>query len=202
MRKLLLALLVLVVLLTVAVELLAPPLVEDRIAAHVRDRTAGVVGVEADVGPFPVVARLLATERIGRVGLTLEDVGGLQVEFATVRFGLRDVVLDRAALLDGDVRVRGVGAGEVTATIDTAALADTLGVPVRIESGQLVVGSAEVPVPIDVVGDALALPGADVPAIDLVDDTFFPCAAPPTAELAEGRVVLTCVVETVPLVLQ
>lgn len=202
MRKVFVGLLVVIVLLAAAVELLAPPVIEDRIEAHVRERSAGTVGVSADVGPFPVVTRLLATEKVGRLGVTLDEVAGVDVSFASVRFGLRGVALDRAALLNGNIRVRSIDAGEVTATIDVAVLSDRLGVPLRVEGDQLVVGAAEIPVPIDVVSGLLTLPGADVGGLELIDERYLPCAAPPTAELGEGRVLLSCTLEGVPLVLQ
>lgn len=203
MGKLLVGFVVVVSVLALVVELLAPTLVEDRIAAHVQERTEGAVGVSADVGTFPVVTRLLATERLPHVGVTLEEVAVQQLTFASVRLGLRGVELDRGALLSGEVRVRSVEAGELTAALDADALSSSLGLPVRVEGERLLVGpaGAEIEVPLDAVEGVLSLPGLDVAALQLLDDRFLPCATPPVIDLVEDRVVVSCSLEGVPFVL-
>lgn len=203
MGKLLVGFVVIVAVLALAVELLAPPIVEDRIAEHVRERAQGAVGVSVDVGTFPVVTRLLATERLPRVGVTLDEVALQQLTFASVRLELRGVELDRAALLSGEVRVRSVEGGELTAAVDADALSSSLGLPVRIEGGRLFVGleGAGIEVPLETVEGVLALPGVDAAALQLLDDRLLPCATPPAADLAEGRLVVSCGLEGVPFVL-
>lgn len=198
-KKLLVGLLLLVVVAALAVELVAPQLAASRIEEHVRGQTSGVVEVSADVGTFPVVSRLLLTERVSRLGVTLSEVAGQQLTFAAVRFDLHGVELDRNALLSGDVRVQGMRGGQATAVLDVNALSDAAGVPVRIEEGTLVaeVGGTRLELPLAVEGRALRLPGG-LPAVALPD--LVPCA--PTETAVHGdRIELSCTLEEVPSIL-
>lgn len=197
MKKLLIGLVLLLALAALGVELIAPQLAASSIEDHVRTQTEGVVGVSADVGPFPVVTRLLATERVGRLGVTLDEVAAQQLTFTSVRLELTGVELDRNELLDGNVRVRGMQGGQATAVLDVNALTDALGVPVRVEDGRLFteVAGTEVEVPLDE-GGALSLPGLSAIALpDLVSCTDV------TAVVEDDRVQLSCTLHDIPFVL-
>lgn len=196
MKKLAIALVVLVALGGLAVELVAPRLAASSIEDHVSEQLAGVVGVSADVGTFPVVTRLLVTERVPRLGVTLDELAGQQLTFASVRFDLRGVELDRDALLGGDVRVRSIEGGQVTATVDVNALADAIGVPVQLEGGSLVaeVGGSRLEIPLAVEGGALRLP-AGLPAVTVPD--VVPCA-PTETVVHDDTIELSCALESVP----
>jgi len=199
MKKLLIGLLLVVAVLALVIELVAPRLAASSIEDHVRAQTQGAAGVSADVGTFPVVTRLLATERVPRLGVTLDEVAGQQLTFASVRLELRGVQLDREALLAGDVRVRGMRGGQATATLDADALSRALGAPVRIEGERVFVEAAgtEVEVPLDVGGDALTLP-AGLPAITLPD--VVPCTDTATT-VQDGRIHLSCTLDDIPFIL-
>lgn len=199
MKKLLVGLVLLVALLALVVELVAPQLAASSIEDHVRNQTEGVVGVSAEVGPFPVVTRLLATERVQRLAVTLDEVAAQQLTFSSVRIELRGVELDRNELLDGNVRVRGMQGGQATATVDANALTEALGVPVRVEDDQLFVEVAgtEIEVPVGTEGDPLGIPAglSDIALPDVVSCTDV------TTAVANGRVELSCALQDVPSIL-
>lgn len=201
MKKLLLLFVVVVLLagLGLAVELFAPRLVADAIEDHVRDQTEEGVGVSAEVGKFPVVTRLLVTGRVPRVSVTLDEVAGQELTFASVRLQLRGVELAREALIGGDVRVRGMRSGQATAMLDANALSQALGVPVRIEDERVLVEAAgtEVAVPLDFAGDTLTLP-AGLPAVTLPD--LLSCGEV-SATVRPNRIRLTCTLDGVPPIL-
>lgn len=200
MKKVLFGLVVLLAVAALAVELVAPQLASARIEERVQEQTAGVVGVSAHVGPFPVVSRLLATNEVARMSVTIDEIVGQQLPVAAVRFELEGVTLDRDALLSGEVRVREIDRGRVTAVLDPNVLTDALGVPVRIEDGALVVGIAgtEQRLPLALEGRALRLP-AGLP--DLVLPDILPCAPDETATSGD-RIELSCTIDVPPAFLQ
>lgn len=200
MGKLVVGIAVILALAALAVEVVAPRLAATAIEDHVRDRTTGVLGVSADVGPFPVVTRLLATDEVGRVTITLDEVAGQQLTFTWVALDLEGVRLDREALYGGDVLVRGIDRGRVTAAVDVNTLAEAIGVPVRVEGGTLVfeIAGADVPLPLAVEGRTLRLPPG-LPTVVLPDAV--PCAPTETA-VRESRIELACTVERTPPILE
>ncbi|MEX0658101.1 MAG: LmeA family phospholipid-binding protein [Egibacteraceae bacterium] len=200
MKKVLFGLVVLLAVAALAVELVAPQLASARIEERVQEQTAGALGVSARVGPFPVVTRLLATNEVPRLSVTIDEVVGQQLPVAAVRFELEGVSLDRDALLGGQVRVRAIDRGRVTAVLDPNVLTDALGVPVRIEDGQLVVEIAGTrrTLPLDVQGGAVRLP-AGLPDIALPD--ILPCAPDETATGGD-RIELSCTIDVPPPFLQ
>lgn len=197
MKKLLIGLVLLLALAGLGVELVAPQLAASSIEDHVSAQTEGVVGVSADVGPFPVVTRLLVTERVGRLGVTLDEVAAQQLTFTSVRLELTGVELDRNELVAGNVRVRGMQGGQATAVLDVNALSDTLGIPVRVEDDRLFteVAGTEVEVPLGE-GGALSLPGLSAIALpDLVSCTDV------TTVVEDDRVQLSCTLHDIPSIL-
>lgn len=197
MKKLLTGVVLLLVLAALGVELVAPQLAASSIEDHVRAQTEGVVGVSADVGPFPVVTRLLATGRVQRLRVTLDEVAAQQLTFTSVRLELAGVELDRNELANGNVRVRGMQGGQATAVLDVDALADALGVPVRVEDDRLFaeVAGTEIEVPLGQ-ANTRALPGLpDIALPDLVSCTDV------TTVVEDDRVQLSCTLQDVPIIL-
>lgn len=199
MKKLLIGLVLLVAVAAVAVELVAPQLAASSIEDHVRTQTDGVVEVSAEVGSFPVVTRLLATERVQRLAVSLEEVAAQELTFASVRLELHGVELDRDALLNGNVRVRGMRGGEATAALDANALTEALGIPVRVEDDRLFVEVAgtEVEVPLETQGRTLSLPPG-LPDIILPD--LLTCADVTTV-VEDDRIQVSCTLDEVPPIL-
>lgn len=180
MKKLVGVVVVLAVL-ALGVELAAPLLAASRIEQNVRERMDGAAEVSADVGTFPLVTRLVATERLRRLELTLDEVAGQQLTVARVRFDLHGLRLDRDALLRGDVRVTGMRGGTVTAELAADVLSEALGVPVDAIVGE---------------GQSASLPVGTLP----VDDELLPCE--PQASRDGDRVILTCGLTDVPALLR
>lgn len=198
MKKFVVGPLVLVAALAVVVELVAPPLAESRLEQRARERSGQVAGVRADIDSFPMVTRLLLTERLRSLTITLDEVAGQQMTFTTVSFELQRVRLEREALLAGDVRVRDIDTGVVTAELDAGALGQALGAPVLIEPDGITIGGRDVPLPGAGGEDASPLPDVDLPNLPLPDE-LIPCE--PDVEVADGRLRLSCRIDTVPFML-
>lgn len=119
--KAVLALLVLVVVVVVGVEWAAPRLLADRVEQRANARLGEAATVEAHVGTFPFVPRLLADNRVRRVTMTLEEIAGRTVTFGSASAQLRGIVLDRQKLFAGEVEVTAIDSGTVTVSLDQKA---------------------------------------------------------------------------------
>lgn len=173
MKKVLFGLVVLLAVAALVVELVAPQVASTRIEERVQAQTADVLGVSAKVGPFPVVTRLLATNKVPSLRITIDEIVGQQLPVAAVRFELEGVTLDRDALLSGEVRVRDIDRGRVTAVLDPN-VADALGV----QGGALPAGLPDI-----------ALPG------------ILPCTPRETATRGD-RIELSCAIDVPPAFLR
>lgn len=158
-------------------EVAAIPIAERLIEQEVTRRYRDAATIEADIDSFPVVARLLATEKVNRLTVTLDRVARQTITFAEVRFEFSGLVVDRSAMLGGNPRVREIDRGSVTATIDAGALggiASLTGVEVRVIGRTLHAGEVAV----------------------AIERELVPC--PPQARVEGDRVVLTCEIDEVP----
>lgn len=158
-------------------EFAAIPIAERVIEQEVSARYRDAASVNADIGSFPLVARVLATEKVGRLTVTLERIARQTITFAEVRFELTGIVVDRSALLRGDPRVKEIDRGVVTATIDVPALE---GIPS--------LGAADVRV------DGRTLRAG--PAAIEIDKELVPCS--PQARVEGDRIILSCEIDEVP----
>lgn len=199
MKKLLVGFVILVAVLAVVLELLAPVLAGLQIEEQVRERARDAAGVDAEVGTFPVVTRLLATQRVRRMAVTLDEVARQEVRFTAVRYELQGVRLDREALLRGDVRVTAIRGGQVTAEVTPGALTEALGVPVDVQDGLLSAAGIDAGVVPQVQGRSLVLPAGGLPGIPLPED-LIPCQA--EARVEDDSVQVTCALQDVPFILQ
>lgn len=186
----------------VVAELIAPSLVESRIEEQVRAESRGAARVEAEVDSFPLVTRLLVTEEVEEVEVTLVEVADVPVPLATVRFGLEGLVVDRSALLRGEVEIRDVATGLLEVEITAAQLSEALGAPVRLEPGRVTVEvggeplTAEVqagPSELQLVVEGVGTESIPLPA-ELID-------CEPMIAVADGRIVASCRISEVPSVL-
>lgn len=192
-----------VVALAALVELAAPSFLEARIEERVRERTRDVAVVDAEVGSFPVVTRLLATGRIRRMTLTLDQLVRQRLTFATVRLSFEGLELDRSALLEHQqVELRDIETGMLTAELTAEALSDLVGVPVELRSGQVsfeVAGTTLTAQP-EIRGRTLRLAGRRVAALSVtLPQEFASCT--PSLEVRLGRMVLSCRLEELPSLL-
>lgn len=201
MKKLLVALLLLVLAAGLAAELLAPQLVEARIEERVAANTGGQVGVEADIESFPFLPGLATDGRISRLTLTLDELLGQRLAAANASFALEGIQLDRQSLLQGEVDVRDVDRGTFTLELTERMLSAALGLPVEITPESVVARPAGASVEADLVtrgGDlVVSVAGGQGLRLQLPDD--LPCQ--PAVEREDGVVRLTCGFDGLPDVL-
>lgn len=126
MRKILIVLVILAGL-ALAAELVAPSVAAARIDEAIKARSSNEVGVDAKINSFPFVTRLLLTGKIDHTTVTLTQVAGQDLTFASVRYDVDGLVLDREKLFQQKIQVRSITRAVATATIDTAAIADAYG---------------------------------------------------------------------------
>lgn len=200
MKKLLLALVLLVVAAGLVAEVLTPRLVEARIEERVADNTEGRVTVEANVQSFPFLPGLATEGKIRRLTLTLDDVFGQQLP-ADASFDLEGIHLDRQALLEGTVEVRDVDRGTVSVEVTEQTLSDALGVPVDIRPDAVVLNPAGVSVEADLAVEAgnVVISAAGVGGLDVPLPENLPCE--PVLEQEGGVVRLSCGFEGLPAIL-
>lgn len=203
MRKLLSIIVLLAVVVWLVAEVAAPPFAEGRIEEEVRARSRVVTAASADIGTFPVVARLLATGKVPSLSVTLDEVAGQSLSFSEVRFELRGIELDRMAMFGGDVRVRDIDSGVITVTISASALGRALGgVPVGVTPEHVLVstpaGGVEVVPTIEDSTLTLNVAGVADLSVTLPDD-LLPCV--PTLTLEQDRVIVACTVDSPPRLL-
>lgn len=179
----------------VAAEIVAPPFVEARVEDQFAERTEGAARIAADVASFPLVTRVAATGEVRQLDVRLDEVARQQLTLATVRLTLEGIRLDRGGLLGGQVQVKSIDRGEVTAEISQSALAEALGVPARLEPGGIVLDAVSG----DLAGELGALVVSGLPgaasSLPLPED-LIPCA--PTVEVNGETLVLRCTFDEVP----
>lgn len=173
----------------IAAELLAPRLVADRVEERVRERTDETAEVSADAGAFPFLPDLLLDGVMDHLTVTLEEVGGQQLTFASVTFGLEGIHLDRDALFEGEVDIERIDTGLVEVEIDQAAVSESLGSPVDLD-----------PAMAELRERTLVLAPEGAPGLDVaVPEELLPCT--PQMEDAGDRLRLFCTIDQVPSVL-
>ena len=159
-------------------EVAAIPVAERLIEQEVDGRYRDAASVDVDIDSFPLVARVLLTEKVRRLTVTLARVARQEITFADVRFELSGIVVDRAAILRGNPRVKEIDRGSVTTTIDVGALggiASLTGADVRVSGRTLYAGSLTAK----------------------IDNDLVPC--PPQARVVAGdRIILSCEIEEFP----
>jgi hypothetical protein len=91
-------------------------------------------GSSASIRSFPFIPRLLFTGEVPRVTVNLDDLRVQQVLVRQLSIRVADVRIDRDEVFRGRVRVRDVGPGTITITLDGPALAKAIGADVRFTS--------------------------------------------------------------------
>lgn len=204
MRKLVVASIVLVVL---AVLDQVPRLVaESKLAERAREAGPGAESADASITSWPFVGRLLALGEMSRVVVRVHGVNAGPLRLASVEVRATGVVLDRTALLSGDIRLEGIRRGTVTVELDAASLTRTLRVPVTIAGGELRVdvGGGAVATRVELGRNgSLVLRAGRLPALTLpiVRTALNPCSATRVA-VERDRVLLTCELDELPAVLR
>lgn len=200
MKKLLLALVLLVVAAALVAEILTPRLVEARIEERVADNTEGQVNVQANVESFPFLPGVATEGEIRRLTVTLDEVFGQQLP-AEASFALQGIHLDRQALLEGRVEVRDVDQGTVSVEVTEQTLSNALGVPVDISPDAVVLTPAGASVEADLASRAgnVVISAAGVGGLEVPLPENLPCE--PVLEQEEGLVRLSCGFQGLPAIL-
>ena len=188
MRKLLIALLVLVVLVAVG-ELFADNLAEDMIEQRLEEETGAEA--TADVSSFPLVTGTLVTERVRTVEVTLTDLTIDEVHFDEIEVDVHGIHLPRRRLFDVDLRPTAIDDGTVAAFVSVASLTESLGVPLgEIDpatiSAELASGTL-----------TLEAPGIGARSVAFPEKVL-PCST--AGQVAADGVRFRCAIDTIPQV--
>lgn len=171
-------------------EAVAPQIVEGRIEERAAERSRGATTVSANVDSFPLVTRALTSGRVERIEVTLDEVVRQRLSFATIRFTVTGIELDRGALLSGDAEVRDIDTGTVVAEVTADELTTVLGLAERLGLGEVAVDVRELELVVRRAGRSFAIP---------LPDDLFPCA--PSARVSGDRILLSCTFHEIPRVL-
>lgn len=188
----------------VALEVLAPPIVEDEIDRRVTQRVPEAEEVSVEIDSFPVVPTVLTTAGVRRLVVTLRGVEGAAVDLTRLVVDLEGPALERSALLDGEAALEKVDRAVLTAEIDEADIADALtglGVSVvDLTPGgvSLTARGVTVVATVEVVEGALRVSAGRLGSLDvaLPRTDLFPCT--PSGEVLEDRIRVRCTVEEAP----
>lgn len=203
MTRFLVLVVVVVAVVAVAAEVVVPPRIEEAIKERVVEEVpeASTVGVELD--SFPVVARGLATGEVQRLVVTLDDVARPEVTIESVEVQVLGIEVERRALFDGEVDLKRIERGTLTAVVTEADLEEAL--PGNVVDLTLTPGRVEVTVVGQTVGSEVDVtdgriifrlgPLPDV-SVALPGPAFFPC--PLDGEVLRGALRLSCTLDRVP----
>ena len=203
MRKLVLLGLVAVVL--VVADQSARLAAEGRLASRARDAATDEDSATAAITSFPFLGRLFVSGSVARVRIRVDGPRAGPLRLAAVVVEASGVVLDRARLVQGDVRVQDIDRGSVAVEIDGAALAETLRLPVTVRDGQvrLDVGGVAVPAAAEVDDGTLVLRVGGLPAfrVPVVRTPLVPCTLA-TLTVTNDRVRMSCEMDELPSALR
>ncbi|MBW3536898.1 MAG: DUF2993 domain-containing protein [Actinobacteria bacterium] len=150
--------------------------------------------VDVDLEGFPVVARVLVKGEVAQVEYRWGSPLLGRVRAQSLEVSLRGVGLARSDLLNGDVRIEGVEAGELEVKIPLSEIGRLLERDVRIHQGQIVVSltpATEVVGSVSASADGLVLTAGPLePVAADFDRGIMPCA--PRVTLDNRLVLLRC----------
>ena len=201
MRKLVVVLGVVAAVLVVG-DVAARRVAEGRVEERARTEAREARSVDARIGSFPFLPRLLLAGSVPEVDVHLVEVTSGPLDLAAVDVDLRGVRLDRGALFSGVAELQGIDGGTVTVDLDAAAISRALRLPVSIGGGALRVRfrGLEVSARPEAGEDgSLVLRASRLPAlrVSLTRSRLVSCAAA-RATVVGDRVRLACDVTEVP----
>ena len=200
MRRLLIALVALVVILLVGdfvAKAYAATQLKDRARAAVRGSTSS----DGSITSFPFLGRLLLFGRVQEVKVSVGPVVAGRVTFSSIAVDLHDVHVDRNQLIkQRTVRLTGLGSGTVTAVLTDAEISRLAGVPLTFTPGRVnvtvhgvsVSGAVQVENGILVLGNAASPVRVRIPRAPL-----FACDAT-SAVVQQGQVEASCTIHDIP----
>lgn len=190
------------VLLLVVFDVVARLVAESKLASRAEEALADAGSAEADISSFPFLGRLLLSNTIPRVQVTVRGGRAGPLRLAAVAVDARAVELDRAALFSGKVRVDDIDRGVVAVELDARSLSETLNVPVAIAGGRVRVNVRGADLDADVEpgrNGEVVLRVARLPAFTVpVPRTPLLACSGTRAEVVGDRVRLSCEIDDVP----
>lgn len=201
MRKLLIAIAILVVLLLIG-DFVAKGYAETQLRDRAQRAVHGATSATGSISSFPFVGRLLLSGSVQEAKVGVAPVVAGRVTFSSIHVDLHDVHVDRNLLIHNQkVRLTSLGSGTVTAEITDVEISRLAGVPISFAPGRATVRAAGVDVsaPLSATSGTLAIGGATgVPIrIRIPRAPLFPCDAS-SAQVEQGKVVVSCTINRVP----
>ena len=175
------------------------PLAEQRLERTAAD-TIQARSVDVDLEGFPVVARALVQGEVASVRFRWDSprLGELRPQLFQV--SLTGVGVAPSDLLNGEVRIRGVEAGELEVQIPLSEIGRLLDRDVRIHEGDLVVSitpATEVVGFVSASADGLVLTAGSLePVVADFEEAVIPCA--PRVTYENGLYLLRCAFKGLP----
>jgi hypothetical protein len=135
---------------------------------------------------------------VRRLDVTIERAVDQRLRASTVTFSLEGVVIDRSALIGGEIEVRSAERGLVILEITEEDLSEAVGIQIELEPGQATatVAGVSVTVALEATEGQLTIGGGEVAVTVPLPLRFLPCV--PEVEIETGRVLASCVFEPVP----
>jgi hypothetical protein len=200
-RKLLIAIAILVVLLLIG-DFVAKGYAETQLRDRAQRAVHGATSATGSISSFPFVGRLLLSGSVQEAKVGVAPVVAGRVTFSSIHVDLHDVHVDRNLLIHNQkVRLTSLGSGTVTAEITDVEISRLAGVPISFAPGRATVRAAGVDVsaPLSAASGTLAIGGATgVPIrIRIPRAPLFPCDAS-SAQVEQGKVVVSCTIDRVP----
>jgi hypothetical protein len=169
------------VLALLAGDAIARGVAQSAIEAGVEAKVQGVGSVRARIHSFPFTGRLLVGGRVSELDLELDEVAGHGIQVGRLVVEARGLTLDRGVLLGkGHVRLTGVDAVTVRATITEAEIRSLTHADVRLLPGRatVTVRGRTLAAAVTVAGGRIRLTVAGIPAltVPVPDAGLLPCA--------------------------
>src|SRR5437660_2982875 len=146
MRKLLVALAIMVVVLVIG-DFVAKAYAETQLRDRAENAVHSATSASASISSFPFTARLLLAGSVSEVHVRVGPVVAGRVTFASISVDLHDVHVDRNRLInDQQVQLTGLGRGTVTAELTDTEVSRLAGTRVTFAPGRVTVSAAGIDV--------------------------------------------------------
>ena len=186
MRKLLVFLLIFLAILGIG-DWLATTLAEGAIERRIEDEIEG--RAEVEIGSWPVVARVMVTEKVNSIALELSPLRVEEFDINSVRIEITGAKSSRARVFSGDLKPKDIDRGSVEVVVSRSAIADAAGIPPE----SLAAGTADVTVD----RGEMLIEVSDAPSVSIpFPEDVLPCSASGT--LTDETAELRCTVEEIP----
>jgi hypothetical protein len=200
--QVLLLVLAVVVVATLAADVVLKNRAETELAHEVAARAPGTTGVDAKISSFPFVGRLLLSGTVPKVVVTAQHTSVAEVSLDDIRIEVDDVTMDSGAARQGKAVVQSIRRGSVQADLRQDQINSRLprGYQVQLQAGKAALsgpnaGQAQL---VTTPEGSVQLRAANRSLFDLPfpKTDLLPCA--PTATFVGGAVRLTCTFDRIP----